>query len=581
MTFDFPFLLTEYNLPATPLVQDPCLLDISSFASGHVRSSSSNSIFSHLSDASTEASEISASPPSPVRQCNTPICQHGPMLLPKIRNQDQDIQSSTLAPAQRSSTVHKAPSTYSLEIASTPTILQCRATTFHQAVPESLSNPEATINFFKQLNPIPKDQISSSRKFSSSEFLTDSPGCSDYNSEGLVSSLFNSDGYPTYRHIPSYYTSTTLSNSNRACMVYSPMDNFMLPNMSFSKSSSPSTLFAAVKPATISSQSATITLISYLSAANPAPSLVKTLPPLRDLNTKYFWWDVRQVRPWSTFTSQNILSMPGAMAALTTPVAGSLLVMPAAGICHPETESQLYSIYANHYIPRLNNVLAITNAQRIQFAIPSKPFPSMNNLIVAHVPSDSTSVSAIFGGKPSSRIVGLVRSFDRFNTGMRVEGNIKRVKYLRELAALHHAMREHGCRFGFILTEIELVVVRNGNDSTPYFGLLEILPIQLTAVSSGGCDGEQITACLALWGLASMASMDAQTAIQNGITPWNSEIGAPAEGTRRKVLDRESWMPQPQLAEKREAKRARGWVWPQDPIGRKELGKRGVRYASC
>lgn len=182
MTFDFPFLLTEYNLPATPLVQDPCLLDISSFASGHVRSSSSNSIFSHLSDASTEASEISASPPSPVRQCNTPICQHGPMLLPKIRNQDQDIQSSTLAPAQRSSTVHKAPSTYSLEIASTPTILQCRATTFHQAVPESLSNPEATINFFKQLNPIPKDQISSSRKFSSSEFLTDSPGCSDYNS---------------------------------------------------------------------------------------------------------------------------------------------------------------------------------------------------------------------------------------------------------------------------------------------------------------------------------------------------------------------------------------------------------------
>jgi hypothetical protein len=37
-------------------------------------------------------------------------------------------------------------------------------------------------------------------------------------------------------------------------------------------------------------------------------------------------------------------------------------------------------------------------------------------------------------------------------------------------------------------------------------------------------------------------------------------------------------MPQPQLAEKREAKRSRGWVWPEDAIGRKELGKRGVRY---
>ncbi|KAF7530879.1 hypothetical protein G7054_g9427 [Neopestalotiopsis clavispora] len=35
-------------------------------------------------------------------------------------------------------------------------------------------------------------------------------------------------------------------------------------------------------------------------------------------------------------------------------------------------------------------------------------------------------------------------------------------------------------------------------------------------------------------------------------------------------------MPQPQLAEKREAKRTRGWVFPEDPVGRKELGKRGL-----
>ncbi|KAF3352589.1 hypothetical protein VdG1_08755 [Verticillium dahliae VDG1] len=59
---------------------------------------------------------------------------------------------------------------------------------------------------------------------------------------------------------------------------------------------------------------------------------------------------------------------------------------------------------------------------------------------------------------------------------------------------------------------------------------------------------------------------------------WKAEIGAPAEGTRRKALARDSWMPTPQLAEKREAKRARGWVWPEDAVGRKELGKRGVRY---
>jgi hypothetical protein len=40
----------------------------------------------------------------------------------------------------------------------------------------------------------------------------------------------------------------------------------------------------------------------------------------------------------------------------------------------------------------------------------------------------------------------------------------------------------------------------------------------------------------------------------------------------------DNWIPKPQLAEKREDKRNRGWVWSEDPIGRKEMGKRSVRY---
>ncbi|KAK5635343.1 hypothetical protein RRF57_011055 [Xylaria bambusicola] len=163
---------------------------------------------------------------------------------------------------------------------------------------------------------------------------------------------------------------------------------------------------------------------------------------------------------------------------------------------------------------------------------------------------------------------------------MRVEGNIKRVEYLRGLAHLHHVMREHGTRYGFILTEIELVLVRNGAEGTPHFGYLEVTSVQLAAAGSD-VDGEDettpLTACLALWGLCMLAG-DEPTP---GHAPWKAEIGAPAEGTRRKALARDDWMPQPQLAEKREAKRARGWVLPEDPVGRKELGKRGVRYGAC
>jgi len=176
---------------------------------------------------------------------------------------------------------------------------------------------------------------------------------------------------------------------------------------------------------------------------------------------------------------------------------------------------------------------------------------------------------------------------------MRVEGNHRKVEYLRGLSHLHCYMREHGCRYGFIITEIELVVVRNGGETTPHFGYLEVQTIQLAAHDTPVVDLDpsnlenlesadmsvkqpKMTACLALWYLHMLARDDALP----GQVGWKSEIGAPAEGTRRKCLPKDEWIPEPQLAEKREAKRARGWVWPEEGVGRKELGRRGVRY-SC
>ncbi|KAK6846100.1 hypothetical protein PG987_001288 [Apiospora arundinis] len=306
--------------------------------------------------------------------------------------------------------------------------------------------------------------------------------------------------------------------------------------------------------------------MNYLTTSNPAPSLVRTISfPLRDPNTKHFWWDVRQIRPWTSFNASTILSLPNASALLNCPVPAPLLSQPSNSARNPETEAALHAPPA---------VLGP------QYQV---DLPNTDHVFVANVAGESSSAAAIFGGKPNARVVGLVKSFDRFNTGMRVEGNIKRVEYLRGLAHLHHTMREHGCRYGFILTEIELVIVRNGSESVPHFGYLEVTSVQLAATAGSNGDnnseaGEpQLTACLALWGLCMMASDEAAP----GQASWKSEIGAPAEGTRRKALPKDDWMPQPQLAEKREAKRARGWVLPEDPVGRKELGKRGVRYGGC
>jgi len=515
----------------------------------------------------------------------SPIRTHGPVLLPKIRSQDQAIGQCTAAPPPKRARTSPAP-------AATNTNRAAFRPTHHR----SYTNPE-TLPYSAPIS-FTNDSDASGLLCSPVSFVSHDP--SDIHSRrasscGLDNVTLEKYGYPTYRQMPSYVAGSRASNSPtpppQSQTHLAQPDQFLYQYAP----RAPSPL-AAAAPITPDLTPST-TLYSYLTASNPAPSLVRTISfPLRDPHTKHFWWDARQIRPWTNFTASSILSLPGATACLSMPVSSALLPTPMASQRHPETEAALHSIYASYYLPKLNNALALVSPRPLQLSVPSKSATAAvapNNsgmatdcMFVANIAGEAASAAAIFGGKPTARVVGLVKSFDRFNTGMRVEGNVKRVEYLRGLAHLHHAMREHGCRYGFILTEIELVFVRNGGENTPHFGYLEVGSVQLATASEDGdlmasapSDPEEapMTACLALWGLCMLAYDEPAS----GQYHWRSEIGAPAEGTRRKALPRDDWMPQPQLAEKREAKRSRGWVWPEDAIGRKELGKRGVRYGAC
>ena len=519
----------------------------------------------------------------------SPIRTHGPLLLPKIRSQDQAIGPAAAAAA--------APPPKRARTSPTPAPNGASRSVFRPSHSRSYTNPEslsfaASVSFTEDNTP--SNLLCSPVSFTPQDI-------SDLSSRRASScSLDNGTiekyGFPTYRQLPSYVASRA-SNSPTPPPQTQTQTHLSQPDQFLYQYAprAPSPL-AAAAPITPDLTPST-TLYSYLTAPNPAPSLVRTISfPLRDPHTKHFWWDVRQVRPWTNFTAASILSLPGAAACLSMPVSSALLPTPMATQRHPETEQALHSIYAAHYLPKLNNALALVSPRPLQLSVPSKSATATLSagssgmatdcMFVANVAGEAASAAAIFGGKPSARVVGLVKSFDRFNTGMRVEGNVKRVEYLRGLAHLHHAMREHGCRYGFILTEIELVFVRSGTESTPHFGHLEVGSVQLANASADGdsmastpANHEEapMTACLALWGLCMLAYDEPAS----GHAHWRAEIGAPAEGTRRKAMARDSWMPQPQLAEKREAKRSRGWVWPEDPIGRKELGKRGVRYGTC
>ncbi|KAL2126508.1 hypothetical protein VTI74DRAFT_788 [Chaetomium olivicolor] len=581
VTFDFTFPPCDPTTPPS-FTFDPSLLDIP-YNPGHARSSSHGSVYSFESSPSDSVSAPSTRRTTPAR---SPIRTHGPLLLPKIRSQDQAIMPTAVPPRPakraRTSPGPAGPNKSAYRPSHTRS----------QTLPETISFSSA-LTFGDDSNPAPLlcSPVSFTRE--SSVMHSRRASTCSLDNIGVETYAFPTFQMPTY--VPARASSSPTPppqpQSQPQTQAHLPTpEPFLYQQQYVPRAPSPLAAAAPITPEVVP----TTTLFSYLTSPNPAPSLVRTLSfPLRDPHTKHFWWDVRQIRPWTSFTAASILSLPGASACLSMPVSSALLPNPITTQRHPETEAALHAIYASHYLPKLNNALALCSQRPLKLSLPPKTTNPQNLgmatdcMFVANVAGEAPSAAAIFGGKPTARVVGLVKSFDRFNTGMRVEGNIKRVEYLRGLAHLHHAMREHGCRYGFILTEIELVFVRNGTEHTPHFGYLEVGSVQLAASSpnDGPVDAAapadpgqaQMTACLALWGLCMLAGDEPMP----GHAHWRAEIGAPVDGSRKKALPRDEWMPQPQLAEKREAKRARGWILPECPVVRKEIGKKGVRYSHC
>ncbi|PSS20092.1 hypothetical protein M430DRAFT_34478 [Amorphotheca resinae ATCC 22711] len=560
MSFDYSFSFGPTTPPSFSFEE---ALNDASFTTGHRRSSSHvSSVHSH--DSSPESIDTQLTTPA-----RSPIRHHGPLLLPKIRPQDQEIHSSP----KRSKKTPLSTATYPAPASST----------FRPSHNRSFTNPES-LSFIQHDN-IPS-QVRPMTTLCSPITLTATTATTHQrraSASSLDGQTLGKYGFPTYRQMPTYIP----ANSQNERFI--PQD-FFAPQ----RTPSPLQNSIALDEMTMSPLDAcmtTTTLMSYLTSPNPAPALVRQLNiHIRDTNAKHFWWDIRQIRPWTSFTTSTISSIPGLHDLLNVHIPDFSLPVPVRASSQPETELELQGIYNSFYATKLNAALSLSLGPRHLVMRSSKgPDPSF----ISNYTDDT---SQLIYGRGLGRVVGLVKSFDRWNTGMRVEGNHRKVQYLRGLAHLHRQMRENGCRYGFIITEIELIVVRNGAENVPHFGYLEVQTIQLAAhdtqtstfqevEGSFGDVGEEnvvrkqpkMTALLALWYLHMLARDDTLP----GQVSWKSEIGAPAEGTRRKCLPKDEWIPEPQLAEKREAKRTRGWIWPEESVGRKELGKRGVRYGGC
>lgn len=478
------------------------------------------------------------------------VKQGGPQLLPRVRTQDQTVQNGA-AP------IHKRNAS-SMSSTGFPVDFNPFGNTYRRSASPaecSMLTPVSEAGY-----QYPSAQLSNAR-------LSEPPSFNRSRSHSRTSSTSNLDESairkyicPSSRALPEYVTRSSSVPTSTATALPTIAPSYP----QFNQQAQPSFLPPELLFENYSEQPVSTTMLDYLTAPNPSPGLVRrNTVPNRQCDM-HFWWDVRNVRPWDDFSLEAINRIPNLNSLLEFPVPEPALPFPPKANLEPETLSALHDAHTTHYATKVNAALKVAlgtsplsmRAHKPQ--VGSRPMPDF----LANYDAD---YERSLSGPVKARVVGLCRSFNTWNSGMHANGPAAKIDYLRELACLHMHMREHGARYGFIITEIELVCVRAGTDHVPYFGFLELsTPIQLEASGK-----DTMTAGLALWYL----HMLAKNSPLPGQCGWKLDVGGPAALTRKNHLERDKWMLKPEGREKRDAKRNRGWVMPDEPLSRKECGK--------
>lgn len=594
--------------PITP----PEAIAVDQLHNNNNRENTSASSYTHGCSPRSSYTTVTTPSKSPV------LRQHGPTLLPKIRPQDAVVAPSSAGGPKRT---HR-------RMLSTSHTLKSFApyTTSRPSVQRSVTEP---LECTALISPVSSSSTPFLGRRASSTFEPPVAVAACYSknrpathsrtgsASSIDESMLTRYGYPTYRHMPMYCSQTYQSHSIpiHASSSYMPgqpaMPSIETHDFAFSS--------AYPTPVEIGfgSRNSSLTpppsidfvpngsLLTYLTEPTQPINLVRQLniSPGRGLNN-YFWWDVRNVRSWETCSLDTISSIPGLLPLLNFGVDTSLFPQgpSPSNTVTPASESDLANVANKIYFPKINAAIQLSQGSTSLslYQAPSQDKSSGNPHFLANYPHDA---DRTLTGLPRGRVVGLVKSFDRWNTGMRRESPARKVDYLNGLSHLQKCMRDHSCRYGFILTEIELVCVRAGCDDNgqPYFGYLEVseaiatknaAPVSQFAAESGTPEPVEtpLTVTLALYYLLMLA----KSTPLPGQPGSFMDVGGPGALTRQRIWSgmdlaenargkdgKDKWIPEPQMGEKRDAKRIRGWVWPQDPWHKREGNGSGKRAAKA
>lgn len=320
--------------------------------------------------------------------------------------------------------------------------------------------------------------------------------------------------------------------------------------------------------------------MEYLTCSNPAVALVEKVS-LGISQHMHAWWDIRNLEVWEDFSLATIMAIPNfsysdeSSGLLHVPIPAAALPTPYSNqpIIQLANERALQDAITTFYAAKINAALKTCQGHQHYITMRSQRSREDGPFYISAYANDETHTLG------RGRVIGLVKTFNVWNSSMRKEKNSKQTLYLAGLSHLHRLMRESNTRYGFIITEIELVCVRMGTEEgKPYFGFLELSdPIALH-------EQEDLTACLALWYLhmlAGDAPLEGQCGYKIDIGPPHPPPPLPLSRQHLKkpgLGGRDPWMQRVQEGEQRTVRRLRGWVWPEEHYSPKEKqAAKGIR----
>ena len=310
--------------------------------------------------------------PTPPR---SPVRQYGPILLPKVRMQDQ-VSEPTTGPVRHRRTTSSSSVGYAYSPYSRSASMARRGSSplnhnMHN-VHSTLTSPVSTASSYdfnlSTLNspityaqqpelPRRSSYVSShSRSASANRARHDRSGSAGSIDEQVISRY----GFPTYRNMPSYVTASSAPQSNLSLVTpplstYSSVQDissftatcaqdFVIPEFE----TAPAVQYPSIGDVSFDSFQqvvpATSSLAEYLSSTNPSPSLVRRVTSTPRGINNHFWWDIRNLRSWEDFNIATIKSIPSVLPLLEVPVPTTYIPQPCRQNLQPENESALQDI---------------------------------------------------------------------------------------------------------------------------------------------------------------------------------------------------------------------------------------------